>query len=224
VPTVGPENSSVSATAPQRTRTRILRAATMIFAAKGPDAARVDEIAACARVNKRMLYHYFGTKRGLYLSVLQETYERIGQISAEVIDKTRDVRELLDEMLREYFGFLQQNPEFIALLNWENSTRAEGLKTIAQFSNPAKPFMTAFHRALDREQKKFNIQEDVDIKYLMMACLALCTYYFTNHHTLSATFEMDLDDPACTQQWIDHVRRLILDGIVYRKNSEQENC
>jgi AcrR family transcriptional regulator len=189
----------------------------MIFAAKGPDAARVDEIAACAQVNKRMLYHYFGTKRGLYLSVLRETYERIGQISAEVIEKTQDVRQLLDEMLREYFGFLQQNPEFIALLNWENSGRAEGLRSI-QFSNPAKPFMSAFHRALEREQKKFSINEDVDIKYLMMACLALCTYYFTNRHTLSATFDVDLDDPVYMQGWIDHVRRLILDGIVNREN------
>jgi AcrR family transcriptional regulator len=223
VSTVGSQNRSVSATDPKRTRARILRAATMVFAAKGPDAARVDEIAACARVNKRMLYHYFGTKRGLYLSVLRETYERIGQISAEVIDKTLDVRQLLDEMLREYFGFLQQNPEFIALLNWENSSRAEGLRGI-QFSNPAKPFMSAFHRALVREQKKFNIREYVDIKYLMMACLALCTYYFTNHHTLSATFDVDLDDPVHMQGWIDHVRRLILDGIVNRKNPEQENC
>ena len=43
-----------------------------------------------ASVNKRMLYHY-GDKRGLYLSVLTEAYERIGQISMEIIGKAKDV-------------------------------------------------------------------------------------------------------------------------------------
>lgn len=198
---------------PRRTRARILRTATKVFAAKGPDAARVDDIAAQARINKRMLYHYFSNKEGLYLSVLTEVYDRIGQMSTEVIAKAKDVRDLLDGLLREYFAFLQKNPEFVALLNWENSSRAEGLRKI-KLSSPARSFLIAFHRALGKEQKNFNIHEDVDIKYLMIACLALCSYYFTNRHTLSVVFEMDLDDPINMEQWIEHARRLILDGVV----------
>ena len=169
---------------PRRTRARILRAATVLFAAKGPDAASVDEIAVRARVNKRMLYHYFGNKEGLYLSVLSEVYDRLGQISTEIIANAKDVREFLNEVLREYFGFLQQNPEFIALLNWENSTCAEGLRKIG-LSSPGKVLVIALRRALNNEQNSFSIREDVDIKYLMMACLGLCSYYFTNRHTLS---------------------------------------
>ncbi len=189
----------------------------MLFAAKGPDATTVDEIAARASVNKRMLYHYFGDKRGLYLSVLTEAYERIGQISMEIIGKAKDVRELLEGILREYFSFLQQNPEFTALLNWENSARARGLKSIA-LPNPAKLFVAALHRALDKERSNFNIHEDIDIKYVLMACLALCGYYFTNRHTLSVVFDIDMDDPTNMERWLEHVRGLILDGIL-NKNS-----
>jgi AcrR family transcriptional regulator len=213
VPTAQQKKPETSARNPARTRARILRAATVVFAAKGPDAARVDEIAALARVNKRMLYHHFGTKEALYRSVLKETFDRLGQIGAEVLNTAGGMCELLDGILREYFGFLQQNPEFIALLNWENSTRAAGLRSIA-LCNPAKEYMAAMRRALDREQKNFNIHEDVDIKYLMMACLALCTYYFTDRHTLSVVFDVNLDDPVCMEQWVTHVRRLILDGIL----------
>lgn len=223
MPAADRQNRETSVRDPKRTRARILRAATVLFAAKGPDAARVDEIAAQARVNKRMLYHYFGTKRNLYLSVLRESYDRLGQIGVEVMDKAANVRELLDGTLREYFGFLQQNPEFIALLNWENSTRAEGLRSIA-VSSPARPYLIALHRALEREQEKFNIHADVEIKYLMMSCLSLCTYYFTNRYTLSAAFDMDLDDPVYMEQWIQHVRRLILDGIVNRECPQQKGC
>ena len=53
-------------------REKILAAAVAAFAAQGPRGARVDEIAAAAGVNKRMLYHHFGDKTGLLRAVLQE--------------------------------------------------------------------------------------------------------------------------------------------------------
>ena len=55
---------------PARTRAAILAAATHEFTAKGLNGARVDTIATRSRVNKRMIYHYFGGKDGLYLGNL----------------------------------------------------------------------------------------------------------------------------------------------------------
>ena len=52
------------------TRQRLLDAATEAFAAAGLEGVRVDQLAAAAGVNKRMIYHYFGDKRGLYDAVL----------------------------------------------------------------------------------------------------------------------------------------------------------
>ena len=40
----------------------LLEAAIEVFAEKGPNAATVDEICNKAGLNKRMLYHYFGSK------------------------------------------------------------------------------------------------------------------------------------------------------------------
>jgi AcrR family transcriptional regulator len=57
---------------PDRTRDRILEAAFVEFAAKGFVGARVDEIARRADVNKRMLYHYFGDKEGLFGVLLRK--------------------------------------------------------------------------------------------------------------------------------------------------------
>ena len=34
----------------------------------------MDAIAARAKANKRMLYHYFGGKRDLFLAVLEDAY------------------------------------------------------------------------------------------------------------------------------------------------------
>src|SRR5687767_15037900 len=60
---------------PDRTREAILAAAQDEFALKGLSGGRVDEIARRARANKRMIYHYFGSKQGLYLTVIERVYE-----------------------------------------------------------------------------------------------------------------------------------------------------
>ncbi len=56
------------------TRKRILTAATVEFARKGLGGARVDEIALRSKSNKRMIYHYFGSKEQLFAAVLEEAY------------------------------------------------------------------------------------------------------------------------------------------------------
>src|SRR5580692_3648685 len=69
---VRPAKTDGSATRnPERTRGRILSAALKEFAAKGFAGARVDVIARRADINKRMLYHYFGDKEGLFKAVLR---------------------------------------------------------------------------------------------------------------------------------------------------------
>ena len=52
------------------TRDRVLAAAAAEFAARGFDGAKVDRIAARARVNKAMLYYHFRSKTALYQTIL----------------------------------------------------------------------------------------------------------------------------------------------------------
>ena len=56
------------------TQSRILDAAKAEFAAHGLGGARVDEIANRAKANKRMIYHYFGSKEDLFQAVVEEAY------------------------------------------------------------------------------------------------------------------------------------------------------
>ncbi|WP_031515892.1 TetR/AcrR family transcriptional regulator [Streptomyces sp. NRRL F-5123] len=56
----------------EATRRRLLDAATAEFAAYGIAGARVDRIAAEARSNKAQIYHYYGSKDGLFDAVFDE--------------------------------------------------------------------------------------------------------------------------------------------------------
>src|SRR5215475_1458724 len=69
----------------EATRRRILQAALREFAAKGLDAARIEDIAEAAGANRRMAYYYFGSKEGLYLAALEAAYFELVEVE-EAID------------------------------------------------------------------------------------------------------------------------------------------
>ena len=69
---------------PARTMAGILEVATKEFADKGLSGARIDAIAEATHTSKRMIYYYYGSKEGLYLAVLEESYRRMRQIEAEL--------------------------------------------------------------------------------------------------------------------------------------------
>ena len=97
---------------PQQSQQRILDAALTEFAAKGFAGARVDAIARTARINKRMLYHYFGDKEGLFREVLRR---KIAERSAFLSSAPEDAV----EMLPHWFQLACRDRNWIRLLEWE---------------------------------------------------------------------------------------------------------
>ena len=111
---------------PLPVRTRLLQAATRLFAQTGYRGTTVDEIVAEAKVNKRMVYHYFGDKERLYHAVLTEAYRGLETVEVEALSHTQNIDELTGAMVRSYFDFLSAHPEFVRLLLFENLTMAAG--------------------------------------------------------------------------------------------------
>jgi AcrR family transcriptional regulator len=115
------------------TRQRLLDAATEEFAASGIAGARVDRIASVARSNKAQIYHYFGSKNGLFDAV----FDRIVQatVSETPIDPTD-----LPQYAGRLFDRYQRHPEIQRLATWYRLERADGNHPIAAIvaSNAAK--------------------------------------------------------------------------------------
>jgi AcrR family transcriptional regulator len=74
----------VSRPAPNGTsRERLVAAAAAEFAARGFDGAKVDRIAARARINKAMLYYHFQNKAALYREILRHVFGTVaGAVTA----------------------------------------------------------------------------------------------------------------------------------------------
>jgi len=71
---------------PETRRERLLAAAADEFAARGFDGAKVDRIAARARVNKALIYYYFRSKAALYREVLLDVFRTVAGAVAAVRD------------------------------------------------------------------------------------------------------------------------------------------
>lgn len=109
---MSPKKKSALPRNPERSRERILSAALKEFARKGFSGARVDAIAARARINKRMLYHYFGDKEELFKAVLRRKLcER--QSWAEALSGEPE------ETLPFWFETACKDQNWIRLFQWE---------------------------------------------------------------------------------------------------------
>jgi TetR/AcrR family transcriptional regulator len=97
---------------PGRTRGHILSAALKEFAAKGFAGARMDAIARRAAINKRMLYHYFGNKEGLFKAVLRR---KISERQAWAETLSDDPAETLPF----WFEAACKDVDWVRLLEWE---------------------------------------------------------------------------------------------------------
>jgi AcrR family transcriptional regulator len=177
---------------PAATRKRILAAATAEFAKHGLRGARVDVIAARARINKQMLYHYFGNKEALFASVLEQAWAAIRAAEAELDLEALDPIEALKTYVSFTWGYYLEHPEFLTLVNSENLHKARHIKSSAHIRDINRPFIARMRRLLERGTASGAFREGLDPIQVHITIAAIGYYYLTNRFTGSIVFERDL--------------------------------
>jgi TetR/AcrR family transcriptional regulator len=82
----------------ENTAQMILDRAAEVFADKGFDGARVDELASAAGVNKATLYYQIGDKEALYHAVLERAFHR----TADEVEAALQESEECEEQIRRF--------------------------------------------------------------------------------------------------------------------------
>ena len=151
---------------PQRTQERILKAALREFAAKGFAGARVDAIARRARINKRMLYHYFGNKDGLFREILRRKIrEHAGWANIAPDDPA--------DGLPYWFDVACEDREWIRLLQWE--ALQVGEHRIIGEAERREAVEAALARFRDRQRRGL-LPPDLDSGHLLLSIMAVMTF------------------------------------------------
>jgi len=176
----------------EATKMRILEAAKKEFARNGLGGARVDVIAEKARANKRMIYHYFDSKEGLFQTVLEDAYMGIRTAEQKLNLDHLEPREALERLVRFTWDYYLKNPEFITLVNSENLHRAKHLKKSEVVKVYNRRFLSMVSGILDRGVATGVFRPGVDPVQLNITIAAIGYYYLTNRFTGSIVFERDL--------------------------------
>ena len=176
---------------PARTMAGILEVATAEFANKGLSGARIDEIAAATSTSKRMIYYYFGSKEGLYLAVLEESYRRMRSIEAELhlgdLSPEQALRRLVEFTFDHHFG----NQDYIRLVMSENMQRGEYLaqsKIIQELNVTA---IQSIRQLYDRGVAEGVFREGLDPIDIHASISALTFFNVSNQHTFGLIFKHD---------------------------------
>ena len=203
------EERDAAARDPERTRQAILEAATVEFTRHGFSGASVNEVAARARVNKRMLYHYFGNKEALFLAVLEHAYARIRSAEHGLeLDHLEPIAAVRRLVLFTWDYFIE-HPEFLTLLNAENMHQARHLRRSGRIRELHSPLIETLDTVLKRGAAEGVFRANVDPVELYISIAALGFFYLSNQYTLSTIFGRDLGCADALARRGEHVVEVI---------------
>lgn len=176
---------------PARTMAGILKVATSEFADKGLSGARIDAIADATHTSKRMIYYYFGSKEGLYIAVLEESYRRMRSIESQLHLDDLSPEDALKQLVEFTFDHHSGNQDYIRLVMSENMQRGEYLaqsKTIRELNVPA---IVAIRRLYDRGVAEGVFRAGLDPVDIHASISALTFFNVSNQHTFGLIFKSD---------------------------------
>jgi AcrR family transcriptional regulator len=184
---------------PAATRKRILAAAKKEYARYGLDGARVDRIAARAKTNKRMLYHYFGNKDALYQHTLEDAYAKFREAEAALHIEKDDPITALRRLVAFTWGYYLAHPEFLTLVNTENLHKAVYLKKSRRIEELSKTFIKRMESLLNRGVTADLFRKNIDPVQMLITIAAVGYHYLNNRYTGTIVYNRDMMSPDALQ-------------------------
>ena len=147
-----------------------------------------------------MIYHYFGSKSGLYLAVLEAAY---GGIRAA--ERTLDLEHLapvaaVTRLVEFTWDYYLRHPEFLRLINTENLHRAAHLRRSRRIAEMHSPFVELIAQLLRRGEAAGLFRAGLDPRQVYISIAALGYFYLNNRFTLSVIYGTDLSAAAALER------------------------
>lgn len=118
---------------PISVKERIINIALEEFAQNGYQSVSTNVICKKAKVSKGLLYHYYGSKENLYLSVLRYFIDKFKEnITIYIEDSNKKGIDYISEYFNAKFKFFGENPQYSKLvLNLLLNNNIEGAEILA---------------------------------------------------------------------------------------------
>jgi len=157
-----------------QTRSRIMDAATSVFAAKGLDQTSVDEVVAAAGYTKGAFYANFQSKQELFLAILDERFEHRIAETQRVWSDGDSPHEQARDSTADFAQAVRAEPEAVRLfLEFKvHALRNEGFRDelVARFAGLRERLEEIYGRRAD----EFGLAPVIPIDRVVRMVLAMC--------------------------------------------------
>ncbi|WP_296255176.1 MULTISPECIES: TetR/AcrR family transcriptional regulator [unclassified Pseudomonas] len=197
----------------RNTMNRVLAAAREEFSAKGLAGARVEDIAKEVGVTKQLVYHYYGSKEGLFVAVLDETSQGIHAELARLEIDHLTPPEALRAVLNQFFDQYCNDPLLGKLAQ-------EGIRYHGGHDTPRNRFLESTPLMIDKAGKILqrgaesgDFKPGIEPRLFLAAAALLTTGWFTNGYSTSALAGMDTTSAEGLATWRRYSADFILASI-----------
>ena len=196
-----------------RTRARILRAARAEFMRHGYSGARVERISRTGRSSDRMIYYYFGSKKALYLAVLEAVYDELGEAESALAIDAGEPLEALVALIAFTWNYYLAHPEFVALLSNENLQRGRHVAKSVKVKQLSRPVLGILETILAEGTRQKVFRPGLDVKKVYLTLAALGYFYLSNRYTLSSFLGTDLMRADEREAWLAEITRVMIASV-----------
>lgn len=163
----------------QMTREKIFMAATDVFEEKGYAAARMQEIADRAGINKALLHYYFRSKDQLFKAVFVVLLKKMFAKIISILKEDLTFKEKIKRFLDEHIEFMIKNPKLPLFLLNEMSQNPEFSESISETVRLGD-LKTMLYEQHAKELKGYGIKKS-DMSQLMITIVSFSVFPIAAH-------------------------------------------
>lgn len=173
------------------TEQAILEAAGKVFTQKGYAAARMEDIAKEAGINRALLHYYFRSKDKMFDIVFEKRFIEFFSGFAGILMGNMGLFDKIRNLVSYEIGMIAEHPDLPLFIIGELSLNPQRLiNRVAQTGAPVKMIPQVFEKDVQLEISKGSIHP-IDGSQLLINVLSLCVFPFIARPMLQFVIGMD---------------------------------
>ena len=160
----------------ESTRDAILKAAERLFAERGFDNARLEDVAEAVGIKRASIVYYFRDKRALYGEVLSSVFGEYRERLVAALDTPGPMLDRLEAAIEAWVDYVAERPTFARLLLREVADSGRDDRPTA--AEHIQPFVELIQRFLDTHREEARRETPRVDPAHMAATIAGATVFF----------------------------------------------
>lgn len=173
------------------TEKAILEAAMKVFTHKGYAAARMDDIAKEANINRALLHYYFRSKDKMFDLIFEQKVKDFFSGLGQILFSDKKLEEVIRAMVKHEITLIGANPYLPIFILQELQQSPERLLVYAQNAGMSPHLVLKRFSVLVKEAVKENKIREIEPGQLLVNIMSLCIYPVVAKPIIKTVLELD---------------------------------